>query len=449
MQIAIRAKAVQWLLIVAEVAVFAALVVWVGRGCLAYMLANKPTTGNLERAVKLDPGNAEFQMRLGSLYEYSPVDMQVGKAEEEFRRAAHLDPYDAQTWLDLSAALQFQGRGDEAEACRRRVDLMAPNLPAYQWPLANFYLLQANTDEALRHFKLVLAGTSQYDTNVFTLAWKASGDAGKILQELIPERADTEFSYLNFLLSQHRVDDAEPVWKRILGGGDEFSPKDASPYIDTLIAGHKPDQAYQVWTDLQQKGLIRSSSSGTNLIFNGDFEDEFLNFGFPWRIIPLEGVYAGINSSIYHSPSHALMVQFSGKDNLQFEHVYQYVKVASGQAYHLQALMKTEGITTDSGPRLEVYDAYNPKVLDKLTDDLTGTTEAWTTVLLDFVTGPKTEMLVVRLKRLPSKKIDNLIAGRVWLDDDPDFRAEVIDQARRGFLGAFWRRRSNLQPGAN
>jgi hypothetical protein len=417
MQIAIRAKAVQWLLIVAEVAVFAALLVWVGRGCVAYMLANKPTTGNLERAVKLDPTNAEFQMRLGSLYEYSPVDMQVGKAEEEFRRAAHLDPYDAQTWLDLSAALQFQGRGDEAEACRRRVDLMAPNLPAYQWPLANFYLLQGSNEEALRHFKLVLAGTSQYDTNVFTLAWKASGDAGKILQELIPERAKTEFSYLNFLLSQHRVDDAEPVWKRILDGGDEFSPKDASPYIDTLIAGHKPDQAYQVWTDLQQKGLIRSSSSGTNLIFNGDFEDEFLNFGFSWRIIPLEGVYAGIGSSIYHSPSHALMVQFSGKDNLQFEHVYQYVKVASGQAYHLQALMKTEGITTDSGPRLEVYDAYNPTVLDKLTDDLTGTTEAWTTVLLDLVTGPKTEMLVVRLKRLPSKKIDNLIAGRVWLDD--------------------------------
>jgi tetratricopeptide (TPR) repeat protein len=419
MQIAIRAKAVRWLLIVVEIAVLAALIVWVGRGCLADMLANKPTAGNLERAVKLDPGNADFHMKLGSVYEYSPVDMEVGKAEEDFRQAAHLDPYDAQTWLDLSAALQFQGRNDEAEACRRRVDLMAPNLPAYQWPLANFYLLQGNTEEALRHFRLVLAGTSQYDSNVFTLAWKASGDAGKILQELIPERAKTEFNYLNFLLSQHRLDDAEPVWKRILDGSDEFSPKETSPYIDTLIAEHKPDQAYQVWTDLQQKGLIRSSSapSGTNLIFNGDFEDEFLDFGFAWRIIPLEGVYAGIDSATYHSPSHALMVQFSGKDNLQFEHVYQYLKAAPGQAYHLQALMKTDGITTDSGPRLEVYDAYNPTVLDKLTDDLTGTTEAWTTVLLDFVTGPKTEMLVVRLKRLPSKKIDNLIAGRVWLDD--------------------------------
>ena len=383
------------------------------------MLANKPTVGNLERAVKLDPGNAEIQMRLGSLYEYSPVDMQVGKAEEDFRRATHLDPYDPQTWLDLAAALQFQGRSDEAEACRRRVDLLAPKIPGYQWPLANFYLLQGNTEEALRHFKLVLAGTSQYDTNVFTLAWKATDDAGKILQELIPERAKTEFNYLNFLLSRHRLDDAEPVWKRILDGSDEFSPKDASPYIDTLIAGHKPEEAYQVWTDLQKRGLIRSSStlSGSNLIFNGDFEDEFLNFGFAWRIVPLEGVYAGVDSSTYHSPSHSLMVQFSGKGNLQFEHVYQYVKVASGQAYHLQALMKTEGITTDSGPRLEVYDAYNPTVLDKLTDDLTGTTDAWTTLLLDFVTGPKTQMVVVRLKRLPSQKIDNLIAGRVWLDD--------------------------------
>jgi hypothetical protein len=419
MQIAIRPSAARWLLIGVEIAILVVFIVWVGKLCVAGMLANKPTTDNLERAVKLDPSNAEFHMRLGSLYEYSPTDMQLGKAEENFRRATHLEPYDPQTWLDLAAALQFQGRVDEAEACRRRVDLLAPKLPAYQWPLANFYLLQGNSDEALRHFKLVLAGTSQYDTNVFRLAWKATDDPGKILQELIPERTKTEFNYLNFLLAQHRLDDAPPVWKRILEGSDEFSAKDASPYIDTLIAGHKPDDAYQVWTDLQMKGLIRSSStlSSANIIFNGDFEDEFLNFGFAWRIVPVEGVYAGVDSSTFHSPSHALMVQFSGKDNLDYAHVYQYVKVSPKQAYHLQALMKTEGITTDSGPRLEVYDAYNPSVLDKLTDDLTGTSDAWTTVLLDFVTGPKTELLVVRLKRLPSKKLDNLIAGRVWLDD--------------------------------
>jgi hypothetical protein len=36
---------------------------------------------------------------------------------------------------------------------------------------------------------------------------------------------------------------------------------------------------------------------------------------------------------------------------------------------------------------------------------------------LDFTAGPKTELIVVRLTRLPSKKFDNLISGKVWLDD--------------------------------
>jgi tetratricopeptide (TPR) repeat protein len=419
MQIAIRSKAAKWLLIIAEIATLLLLIVWVGRTCLANMLASKPTAYNLERAVKLDPGNADYLMRLGSLYEYSPTDLQLGKAEESFRRATNLDPHDPEAWMDLAAALQFQGSIDEAEACRRRVDLLAPNLPAYQWPIANSYLLQGDTEEAFRHFRLVLAGTQQYDTNVFRLAWKATDDAGKILQQLIPERVATEFSYLDFLLAQHRLDDAQAVWKRILVEREEFRPEETGAYIDSLIAAHRPEEAYQVWTDLQKKGLIRywSAPSETNLISDGDFEDELLNFGFAWRVSPVEGVYAGLDTSNYHSPSHALLIQFSGKENLQYQHVYQFVKVTPGQAYHLQALMKTENITTDSGPCLEVYDAYSPATLDKSTEELTGSSDAWTPLLLDFVAGPKTDLLVLRLKRSPSRKLDNLISGKVWLDD--------------------------------
>jgi len=419
MPIAIKTRAARWLLVCGEAVVLVVLIGWVARTYLADVLASKPTVDNLERAVKLDPRDADYHLRLGGVYEYSPIDIQLEKAEEHFRRATHLDPYDPQTWLDLAAALQFEGQLGEAEACRRRADLLAPNLPAYQWPIANFYLLQGDTDEAFRHFRIVLAGTAQYNTNVFSLAWKATDDAGKILQELIPERVSTEFSYLGFLLSQHRLDEAQGVWKRILAGRAEFSPVDASPYIDSLIAAHRAEEAYQVWTDLQKRGLIRYSSmpSEVNLICNGDFEDELSDFGFAWRIIPVEGVYAGLDTSNYHSPSHALLIQFSGKQNLLYQNVYQYVKASPRQAYHLQALMKTEGITTDSGPRLEVLDAYHPADLDKMSEDLTGTSDTWTPLLLDFTTGPKTELIVVRLTRLPSKKFDNLISGKVWLDD--------------------------------
>jgi tetratricopeptide (TPR) repeat protein len=419
MQIAIKTKPARALLVSVEAAMFLVLTGWLGKAYVADVLVRTPTAANLERAVKLDPSNADYHVRLGGLYEYSPLDVQLDKAEEHFRRAIQLDSYDPQAWLELAAALEFQGKISGAGACLRQVDLLAPNLPAYQWPIANFYLLQGSIDEAFRHFRVVLAGTSQYDSNVFSLAWKATDDAEKILQQLIPERVMTEFSYLNFLVSVGRLNEAQALWKRIATGREAFSPGQSSPYLDNLIIARRPDEAYQVWTDLQKKGLIRYASlpSEKNLISNGEFEDELLNMGFDWRIVPVEGVYAGLDTSTYHSPSRALLVQFPGKQNLQYEHVYQYVKVSPGQSYRLQAFMKTQDITTDSGPRLQVYDAYNAAALNKLTDDLTGTSDGWTSLLLDFATGPKTELLVVRLVRLPSKKFDNLISGKVWLDD--------------------------------
>jgi hypothetical protein len=110
-------------------------------------------------------------------------------------------------------------------------------------------------------------------------------------------------------------------------------------------------------------------------------------------------------------------VQFSGKQNVDYRNVLQYVKVSPGRRYRLQAFLKTENITTDSGPRLEVRDAYDPGALDKFSEALTGSTSGWTSVSMDFMTGPKTELVIVGLARLPSRKLDNLIAGKVWLDD--------------------------------
>ena len=419
MQIAVKTKLAKWLLVGAESAVFLVSIGWVGKAYVADALARRPTVNNLEHAVKADPDDAGYHVQLGRLYEYNPVDVQLEKAEEHFRRATAVDSYDPQTWLELAAALEFQGKMSEAGACLRQVHILAPHLPAYQWPIANFYLLQGDTDEAFRHFRVVLAGTPNYDSNVFGLAWKVTDDGGKILQELIPDEVTTEFSYLNFLVSRGRLNEAQAVWKRIATGREEFSLSQAWPYIDNLLGARRVDEAYQVWTDLQKKGLLRYSSlpSEQNLISNGNFEDDLLNMGFAWRIGAAEGVYTGLDTSTYHSPSHALLVQFPGTQNLLFQQVYQYVKVSPGQSYRLQAFMKTEGITTDSGPRLQVSDAYNAAALDKFTDDLTGTSNGWTSLLLEFSTGPKTELIVVRLSRLPSKKLDNLISGKVWLDD--------------------------------
>jgi hypothetical protein len=399
--------------------IFLAVVGWNAKTYVAYELSRKPTVKNLELAVRLDPGNADYHLTLGRLYQYSIADIQPDKAVEHFRRAAELSAGDPRAWVDLAAALEFQGKISESEACLRRADFLAPNLPAFQWPIANFYLLHGNIDEAFRHFKVVLAGTSQYDQVVFRTAWKATEDPEKILNELIPRRVATEFSYLYYLLSQQHFPEAQAVWKLIMSGTEKFTAQQAAGYINILITARRPEDAYQVWRDLQGKGLARGPATGTqeNLLANGDFEDELLNMGFDWRIAPVEGVYAGLDTAAYHSPSHALLVQFSGKQNVNYRNVYQYVKVSPGRRYRLQAFLKTENITTDSGPRLEVRDAYDPGALDTFSENLTENTNGWTSFLLDFETGPKTELVIVGLARPPSRKLDNLIAGKVWLDD--------------------------------
>jgi tetratricopeptide (TPR) repeat protein len=402
-----------------EILAFLLVAGWITKTYFAGVFASRLTVKDLELAIKLDPGNPEYHLQLGRLYEYLPASSEPEKAMEEFRRAAELSPSDPEVWINLGGAAEFSGNVTDAEKYLLRADDLAPRIPIYQWPIGNFFLLHGNVREAFLHFRMVLAGTRKYDPLIFHTAWKASDDANQILQQLIPRDQPAEFSYLNYLVANKQIPETRPLWQRILSTPGSFRPQQASGYLDSLLANHLPEEAFGVWQDLQKKGLVRevASDSNENLITNSDFEDDILNMGFAWRILPLEGVYAGLDTSTYHSPGHALLIQFSGNQNFDYRQDYQYVKVRPGTSYRLQAFMKTDSITTDSGPRLEVRDAYDPSALDKFTENLTGSTEGWDPLLLDFRTGTKTELVVVSLTRLPSQKLDNLIAGKVWVDD--------------------------------
>ncbi|MGH7868148.1 MAG: hypothetical protein ACREP9_11145, partial [Candidatus Dormibacteraceae bacterium] len=181
----------------------------------------------------------------------------------------------------------------------------------------------------------------------------------------------------------------------------------------------KSEEAYQVWKTLRSKGMLGPTYEQTpqNLIENGDFEEKLVNYGFDWRLYPVTGVYIGLDQTTFHSPAHSLLVQFDGKANYDFHNVYQLVMVKPNASYQFRAFMKTDGITTDSGPRIEIRDVYAPQNLDVSTQNLVDGTPGWVLISQDFRTGPKTRLIIVILRRYPSQKFDNLISGKVWLDD--------------------------------
>jgi hypothetical protein len=75
-----------------------------------------------------------------------------------------------------------------------------------------------------------------------------------------------------------------------------------------------------------------------------------------------------------------------------------------------------KGITTESGPGFEIFDAYDMKKLFASGKGLVGSSE-WSAQQLDFTTPAGTDMLIVRVGRRPSEKIANKIGGTVWVDN--------------------------------
>ncbi|HXJ94101.1 MAG TPA: hypothetical protein VMT20_14730 [Terriglobia bacterium] len=415
MRIEIKSLPLKLALIALESAVFVILTLWVGKVYFADLVSRRFSAENLGLASRLDPGNSDYHLRLGRIFQYSLSDIDPIRAMAELTRATQLNPMDAQPWLDLGAAQEVAGKIDEAEVSLRQADYLAPNLPGFQWAIANFFLLHGNNNEAMRHFKVVLAGTDQYNGVIFTTAWKAIGDGDQILATLIPNKLSAEFSYLYFLVGQNKGPEAKKVWERIAANPSSFGPDVTAPYMDWLMRAHQPDEAYSVWTDLRKRKLITESEAPGNLVANGDFEQGIENFGFGWRIINFPGVYVTQDSAMFHSSGHSILIAFTGKGNLAYQGFFQWVKVTPGVAYQARVYMRTEGITTDSGPRLQIFDTFNPPALTAFSDQLIGTNAGWTLLSVDF--KPKNPYVTVCIARIPSQKLDNNITGKVWVDD--------------------------------
>ena len=66
--------------------------------------------------------------------------------------------------------------------------------------------------------------------------------------------------------------------------------------------------------------------------------------------------------------------------------------------------------------RFEIVDPKHTRDLDVLTPNETGTLP-WTLEETTFTTGPQTHWIEIRLRRIPSQRLDNRLQGTVWVDD--------------------------------
>src|SRR2546430_9119818 len=111
----------------------------------------------------------------------------------------------------------------------------------------------------------------------------------------------------------------------------------------------------------------------------------------------------------------SVRVDFDGTQNLDYGHLFHYVLVRPNTRYRFSGYMRAAGITTDSGPRFQVFDPYDAGKESFATENVIGTS-AWAEQRLEFKTAVDTRLLLIRIARPPSGKFDNKIAGTVWID---------------------------------
>src|SRR6185312_16660503 len=66
---------------------------------------------SLQRAVRWQPGNADYRHRLGRYFFL--VQRSPEAAVEAYRAAVYLDPHQARYWFDLAGAYQLLGNTEE------------------------------------------------------------------------------------------------------------------------------------------------------------------------------------------------------------------------------------------------------------------------------------------------------------------------------------------------
>jgi hypothetical protein len=237
-----------------------------------------------------------------------------------------------------------------------------------------------------------------------------SSDAGAVVEALHPENFEP---YLKWLIRWGRVDDSGIVWKKILREGDDPDADVVLQYTHFLVGKKK----------IQAARKIQQQFNGTEGLTNAGFENEITRRGFDWR-------YWGERKASWEirrvrttdsEPSHALRITFGGEENIAFHHLFQIVAVVPLQSYRLSYDWKSKFITTDQGPFVEIY-GYDQKGLYHKGSMITGT-QVWHTETIEFIAPEECHAVVVRLRRLPSRRFDSKIAGTLWLDD---FRLETI-----------------------
>ena len=333
-----------------------------------------------------------------------------------FRNAVSNDVLFIDGWLRLAEAEAAMGHIEKAKGILFFTIDNTRDVYRWKWPQMLLARELGMEKVLYGHANYLLScGLLRQDTLQF-LHTQLNGNASAVVSVLYQAHWD---SYLEWLMNWSMLEESLTVWEAIKKGATP-EKETALRYANFLLHKKHIPESKRIWQEY----------TGTTSITNPGFETEYTERGFDWRFLKeKEGIceVMRVNREAREG-DYALKIQFNGRENANFYHFYQIFTADSLATYRLSYAWKSQGITTDEGPFIEII-GYDKEGLYAAGPKITGT-QPWREVSLEFDMPAGCRAGIVRLRRQPSHRFDSKIRGTVWLDD---FQLEKIGDDSQQF----------------
>ncbi len=374
---------------------------------------NNLSVESILKAIQIESSNPDPFYRLGLFYQWDIENRELKESLKYLKKAIERNPLEQEYWINLAKILYRMGEKGASEEALAKAILVFPDGYRGRWVAANLLLQQGAIENAIPHFTYILAYYPNQTGMVYDVLLRAIRDTDFILEKVVPKDPSSLKQYLSYLYEIGDKESVKKAWGKRASYGMKNDRTETLRHIEFLISQGDLNEAFQVWkTGLRKEGLHIPSDG--NLITNGGFEKrEILGGGFDWKITDVPGAEVSFDHSIAFEGKSSLKVVFDGKENVNFHHVYQYVALKPNTEYVLKATVKTRGITTKSGIKIEVS-GIGP-AFHRASESLTGDNE-WRDLMIAFRTPAQSQGALVRIRREKTEKFDRFISGTVWID---------------------------------
>jgi tetratricopeptide (TPR) repeat protein len=410
MQISLQSKVRQIAFFACVLLAVAGFVYLSSRAARAHGWSQGNEQWKIERAVKLEPQNADYWFRLGRWHLLMNQDSSA--ALNAYQRAVLNNPYNARFYIEIAKLGLLQGDSRQINQALDSALRVAPNTPSVSWDAANIYLAARQYDRALPLFRNASILRPDYCSSAMMLCWGATHDVNQMVAFALPPDVSAYGDFLRFLSAQHESTAAERIWQSLIEFKQPVPLPAAFQYLDFLLDQHKVREAATHWKELAATDANVSSrlAHDGNLVVNSGFEQRALNGGFDWRIVPVEDVKVTFSPSDFQSGKQSLLIGFRTSKS-QSAGISQLIPVEPGTAYLLSLSYKANQLEGARGVAAVVSDAFTGQVLVS-TDEFSGTTP-WKTVSSTFTTGDSTSLLSLEFKHPGG----TLILGDLLIDE--------------------------------